>query len=121
VQHPPTPRDYFHALGLQSIAISRKPLIPHDAQSSLLRHKLCVSDLTSFGPPETKPFHRVSGTNENLCEDEDVKACRAVFGQGHYDLYEDAPSRASKRTSFFRCEGGGQAFNPFPARRRLVI
>ena len=102
-----TPANYFHALRRQVHRNFRKPLIIMTPKS-LLRHKLCVSDLDEFGP-ETS-FHRVLWDNEKLCEDEDVKRVVLCSGKVYYDLYEERAKQGIKDVFFLRME----QLYPFP-------
>jgi 2-oxoglutarate dehydrogenase E1 component len=75
---------------------------------SLLRHKLCVSDLADFGPGTT--FHRVLYDNDKLCEDEDVKRVVLCSGKVYYDLYEARAHQGIRDVYFLRLE----QLYPFP-------
>ncbi len=107
-----TPANYFHALRRQVRRNFRKPLVVMTPKS-LLRHKLCVSDLTDFGPGTT--FHRVLYDNEKLCEDDEVKRVVLCSGKVYYDLYEARAQAGSRDVFFLRLE---QLF-PFP-RQALI-
>ncbi len=107
-----TPANYFHALRRQVRRNFRKPLIVMTPKS-LLRHKLCVSDLADFGPGTT--FHRVLYDNDKLCEDEEVKRVVLCSGKVYYDLYEARAHQGIRDVYFLRLE---QLF-PFP-RQALI-
>ncbi|MGY8956417.1 MAG: 2-oxoglutarate dehydrogenase E1 component [Alphaproteobacteria bacterium] len=102
-----TPANYFHALRRQVHRNFRKPLVVMTPKS-LLRHKLCVSELADFGP-ETS-FHRVLYDNEKLCEDKDVKRVVLCSGKVYYDLFEERAKREIKDVFFLRME----QLYPFP-------
>ncbi len=102
-----TPANYFHALRRQVRRNFRKPLIIMTPKS-LLRHKLCVSDLDEFGPGTN--FHRVLYDNEKLCEDSEVKRVVLCSGKVYYDLFEARASREIKDVAFLRLE----QMYPFP-------
>ena len=96
-----TPANYFHALRRQLRRNFRKPLIVM-APKSLLRHKLCVSNLADMGPGTT--FHRYLYDNEVLCDDKDVKRVVLCSGKVYYDLYEERAKRGIKNIFFLRLE-----------------
>jgi 2-oxoglutarate dehydrogenase E1 component len=102
-----TPANYFHALRRQIRRNFRKPLVVMTPKS-LLRHKLCVSDLADFGPGTT--FHRVLYDNDKLCEDEDVKRVVLCSGKVYYDLYEARAHQGIRDVYFLRLE----QLYPFP-------
>jgi 2-oxoglutarate dehydrogenase E1 component len=96
-----TPANYFHALRRQLRRNFRKPLILM-APKSLLRHKLCISNLADMGPGTT--FHRYLYDNEVLCDDKDVKRVVLCSGKVYYDLYEERAKRGIKNIFFLRLE-----------------
>ncbi len=102
-----TPANYFHALRRQVRRNFRKPLVVMTPKS-LLRHKLCVSDLDDFGPGTT--FHRVLYDNEKLCEDSAVRRVVLCSGKVYYDLYEERAQRGIRDVFFLRLE----QLYPFP-------
>jgi 2-oxoglutarate dehydrogenase E1 component len=102
-----TPANYFHALRRQMRRNFRKPMIVMTPKS-LLRHKLCVSDLDDFGPDTT--FHRVLYDNEKLCEDSEVKRVVLCSGKVYYDLYEERAQQGIRDVFFLRLE----QLYPFP-------
>ena len=102
-----TPANYFHALRRQVRRNFRKPLVVMTPKS-LLRHKLCVSNLDSFGPGTT--FHRVLYDNEKLCEDKEVKRVVLCSGKVYYDLYEERAQQGIRDVFFLRLE----QLYPFP-------
>ena len=107
-----TPANYFHALRRQVRRNFRKPLVVMTPKS-LLRHKLCISDLDDFGPGKT--FHRVLYDNEKLCEDEEVKRVVLCSGKVYYDLYEARAQQGIRDVFFLRLE----QLYPF-ARKALI-
>ena len=102
-----TPANYFHALRRQMRRNFRKPLVVMTPKS-LLRHKLCVSDLLDFGPGTG--FHRVLWDNEKLCDDKDVKRVVLCSGKVYYDLFEERAKRGIDDVFFLRME----QLYPFP-------
>jgi 2-oxoglutarate dehydrogenase E1 component len=102
-----TPANYYHSLRRQVHRNFRKPLVIMTPKS-LLRHKLCVSDLDDFGPDTS--FHRVLWDNEQLCEDKDVKRVVLCSGKVYYDLFEERAKREIDDVFFLRLE----QLYPFP-------
>lgn len=102
-----TPANYFHALRRQVRRNFRKPMVVMTPKS-LLRHKLCVSNLDDFGPGTT--FHRVLYDNEKLCEDSEVKRVVLCSGKVYYDLYEERAQQGIRDVFFLRLE----QLYPFP-------
>ena len=86
-----TPANYFHALRRQIHRDFRKPLIIMTPKS-LLRNKLCVSNLDDFG--KNNSFHRIlwdhaSDSNNGfikLKKNEDIKKVILCSGKVYFDL-----------------------------------
>jgi len=113
-----TPANYFHVLRRQMHREFRKPLIIMTPKS-LLRHKKCVSNLSSFSKKST--FHRVleddSYSNvKNLLElkkkDEKIKKVVMCSGKIYYDLVEAREKIKNDKVTFVRIE----QLYPFPAK-----
>lgn len=85
-----TPANYFHALRRQVRRNFRKPLVVM-APKSLLRNKLCVSNLDEMGP--TSGFHRVLGEIDNMVEDEAIKRVVLCTGKVYFDLLQERRDR----------------------------
>ena len=81
-----TPANYFHVLRRQVRRDFRKPLIIMTPKS-LLRHKLCVSELEAMGPGTT--FHRVMHDMKPLCKDDKVQKVILCSGKIYYELFEE--------------------------------
>jgi len=110
-----TPANYFHILRRQLHRSFRKPLILVTPKS-LLRHKLCVSDKSSF--IDGSSFHRVlwddaeSGLSEtNLVPDKKIRRVVMCSGKVYFDLLEERDKRDIKDIYLLRFE----QFYPFPA------
>lgn len=101
-----TPANYYHILRRQMHRNFRKPLVLMTPKS-LLRHKLCVSNLDEFGPNST--FRRVI-KDETVA---DKKARRVVLctGKVYYDLFQAREERGIKDVAIVRIE----QLYPFPA------
>ena len=104
-----TPANYFHALRRQMCRDFRKPLVLFTPKS-LLRHKLCVSDLEAFTNQTT--FHRVLWDDDKGEINKSSEIKRVVFctGKVYYDLLEERRARGIKDVYLMRLE---QLF-PFP-------
>jgi 2-oxoglutarate dehydrogenase E1 component len=100
-----TPANYFHALRRQLRRDFRKPLIVMTPKS-LLRHKLCISNLKDF-VGDTR-FHRVLPDTTPL--DRDVKRVVLCSGKIYYDLFEAREKKAVRNVAIVRIE----QFYPFP-------
>ncbi len=95
-----TPANYFHALRRQVRRNFRKPLIVMSPKS-LLRHKLCVSDVkdfTDFG------FQRVIGETGTLVEDDKVRRVVLCSGKVYYDLLQARDDQGIDDVALVRVE-----------------
>ncbi len=104
-----TPANYFHVLRRQVRRNFRKPLVMMTPKS-LLRHKLCVSDLAEMGPGTT--FHRVLPETHGLVPDDKVKRVVLCSGKVYYDLLAERTERRIKDIAIVRLE----QIYPFPIR-----
>jgi 2-oxoglutarate dehydrogenase E1 component len=98
-----TPANYFHILRRQMLRSFRKPLVIMTPKS-LLRHKMCVSQLSEFLP----------GTSfRKVIDDTEVKKARRVVlcsGKVYYDLVEARAAKNIKDVAIVRIE----QFYPYP-------
>lgn len=102
-----TPANFFHVLRRQLHRKFRKPLIVMSPKS-LLRHKLCVSDLADFGPKTN--FKTVIGETEKLVADNKVRKVVVCSGKVYYDLLEERANRKINDIAIVRME----QYYPFP-------
>ncbi|PWC32747.1 2-oxoglutarate dehydrogenase E1 component [Azospirillum sp. TSO35-2] len=103
-----TPANLFHVFRRQIRRSFRKPLILFTPKS-LLRHKLCISDLSEMGPGST--FHRVLGETANdLAPNEKIRRIVVCSGKVYYDLLQERMSRGVKDVVILRLE----QLYPFP-------
>ncbi|MAZ76149.1 MAG: 2-oxoglutarate dehydrogenase E1 component [Micavibrio sp.] len=104
-----TPANYFHILRRQMCRDFRKPLILMTPKS-LLRHKLCVSNLEDFGPNST--FHRLlwDHDKESLAKPEKIKRVVFCSGKVYYDLLQERRARKIDDVMLIRLE----QLYPFP-------
>ncbi len=107
-----TPANYFHALRRQVRSKFRKPLVVM-APKSLLRHKLCVSNLDEMGPGTH--FRRVIGETATLVSDDKVKRVILCSGKVYYDLVQEREERGIDDVAIIRLE----QIYPWP-RDRLI-
>ena len=112
-----TPANYFHILRRQLHRSFRKPLMLMTPKS-LLRHKLCVSDLQMF--TDGSSFHRVlwddaespEGRSDiTLKPDAEIRRVVMCSGKVYYDLLEERDARGLDDVYLLRVE----QFYPFPA------
>jgi 2-oxoglutarate dehydrogenase E1 component len=110
-----TPANYFHILRRQIHRSFRKPLVLMTPKS-LLRHKLCISDLADF--THGSQFHRVlwddaqKGHSETrLKPDEEIRRVVLCSGKVYFDLLEERDARGIDDVYLLRVE----QFYPFPA------
>ncbi len=113
-----TPANYFHALRRQIHRDFRKPLIIMTPKS-LLRNKLCVSNLEDFG--KNTFFHRVLWDHAldpkqkqfiKLKKKEDIKKVILCSGKIYFDLLAAREKLKINNVVFFRVE----QLYPFPVK-----
>ena len=109
VVQPSAPFNYFHALRRQIHRDFRKPLICMTPKS-LLRHRLCVSDLHEFAHGDS--FHRLLWDRGDVDADENVRRVVMCSGKVYYDLFEEREKRGVRDVYLLRVE----QLYPFPAR-----
>lgn len=104
-----TPANYFHILRRQMCRDFRKPLILMTPKS-LLRHKLCVSNMEDFA--EGSSFHRVlwDTDQDSLAKPKDIKRVVLCTGKVYYDLLQERRDRKIKDVTLLRVE----QLYPFP-------
>ena len=109
VIQPTTPANYFHALRRQVRREFRKPLVVMSPKS-LLRHRLCVSDLGDFA--EGSSFHRVMPEADPLPSDDAVRRVVVCSGKVYYDLLQKRREAGIDDVALLRLE----QLYPFPDR-----
>jgi len=104
-----TPANYFHALRRQMCRDFRKPLVVMSPKS-LLRHKMCVSDISDFA--EGSSFHRVlwDTDRDTLAKPKDIKRVVLCTGKVYYDLLQERRDRKINDIMILRVE----QLYPFP-------
>jgi 2-oxoglutarate dehydrogenase E1 component len=104
-----TPANYFHILRRQMCRDFRKPLILMTPKS-LLRHKLCVSNMEDF--TEGSTFHRILWDHDDkkLDKPSDIKRVVICSGKVYYDLLQERRERKINNILLLRLE----QFYPFP-------
>jgi 2-oxoglutarate dehydrogenase E1 component len=103
-----TPANFFHVLRRQIHRKFRKPLVVMSPKS-LLRHKLCVSNLKDFA--SGTHFKKVIGETEKLVDDSKIKRVVICSGKVYYDLLEERTARKINDMAIIRME----QFYPFPS------
>lgn len=103
-----TPANYFHILRRQMHRNFRKPLVIMTPKS-LLRHKLCVSDLSELTAEKT--FRRViKDATKDLADGKKVRRVVLCSGKVYYDLLQARDERNIKDIALVRVE----QLYPFP-------
>ena len=104
-----TPANLFHAFRRQVRRNFRKPMVLFTPKS-LLRHKLCISNLAELGVGTS--FHRVlPETATDLVAGDKVKRVVVCTGKVYYDLLQERTARNVKDVALVRVE----QMYPFPA------
>ncbi|NIL57045.1 multifunctional oxoglutarate decarboxylase/oxoglutarate dehydrogenase thiamine pyrophosphate-binding subunit/dihydrolipoyllysine-residue succinyltransferase subunit [Salinispora arenicola] len=96
---PTTPANYFHLLRRQALSPKRKPLVVFTPKS-LLRHRLCVSDVQDFTTGTFRPVLPDSGAPPP----EQVKRVLLCSGKVYYDLFQARQERGVTDTAIVRVE-----------------
>jgi 2-oxoglutarate dehydrogenase E1 component len=104
-----TPANYFHALRRQLKRNFRKPLILMTPKS-LLRHKLCVSQLSEMA--EGSSFKFVIPETDELLPPDHIRRVVLCSGKVYYDLLAERRERGINDVAIIRLE----QFYPFPVR-----
>ena len=104
VLNPSTPANIFHALRMQMHRNFRVPMVIFTPKS-LLRHPLCLSDISDF---TNNQFQRIIDDNDTIKD----QVTRVVFCSGklYYDLLEKKNSLGVKDIAIVRIE----QIYPFP-------
>lgn len=102
-----TPANYYHILRRQIHRKFRKPLILMTPKS-LLRHKLCVSNLDEFATGTH--FQRVITEAHTLAADDQVRRVVLTSGKVYYDLFEAREKEGINDVAIVRIE----QYYPFP-------
>lgn len=103
-----TPANLFHILRRQLHRPFRKPLVLMTPKS-LLRHKLCVSELEEFAPGTT--FSRVYPEIDKLAAKDKVQRLILTSGKVYYDLLEARREQEIDDVAIVRVE----QYYPFPS------
>ena len=104
-----TPANYFHALRRQLKRDFRKPLIIMTPKS-LLRHKLCVSNLSDMA--ENTSFHRIILDPNKKLKDKNINRVVICSGKIFYHLYEEREKNNITDVKLLRLE----QIYPFPSK-----
>jgi multifunctional 2-oxoglutarate metabolism enzyme len=100
---PSTPANYFHLLRRQALSAKRKPLVVFTPKS-LLRHKLCVSQVDDFATGTFQPVLRDPGWNGTPVNPGAVKRVLLCTGKVYYDLLQARADRGITDTAILRME-----------------
>jgi 2-oxoglutarate dehydrogenase E1 component len=102
-----TPANFFHALRRQINRNFRKPLVVMSPKS-LLRHKLCVSNIEEFD--KGTAFKTVIGEEAKLVANDKIRKVIICSGKVYYDLFEERQNRKITDIAIIRLE----QYYPFP-------
>ncbi|MEU1606809.1 multifunctional oxoglutarate decarboxylase/oxoglutarate dehydrogenase thiamine pyrophosphate-binding subunit/dihydrolipoyllysine-residue succinyltransferase subunit [Micromonospora matsumotoense] len=100
---PSTPANYFHLLRRQALSTRRKPLVVFSPKS-LLRHKLCVSDVADFTTGGFQPVLADGGPGAASLSAEAVERVLLCSGKVYYDLAQARADRGIGDTAVIRVE-----------------
>src|SRR5690606_1939695 len=104
VAMPSTPANYFHLLRRQALSPKRKPLIVFTPKS-LLRHRLCVSQVSDFTSGGFQPV-----TDDASVDPGAVRRVLLCSGKIYYELFQARAERGLTDTALVRLE----QFYPLP-------
>ncbi|MER7458583.1 multifunctional oxoglutarate decarboxylase/oxoglutarate dehydrogenase thiamine pyrophosphate-binding subunit/dihydrolipoyllysine-residue succinyltransferase subunit [Micromonospora sp. NPDC126480] len=96
---PTTPANYFHLLRRQALSPKRKPLVVFTPKS-LLRHRLCISQVEDFTTGTFQPVLPDGGAPAP----EQVKRVLLCSGKVYYDLFQARQERGVTDTAIIRVE-----------------
>jgi 2-oxoglutarate decarboxylase len=96
---PTTPASYFHLLRRQALSPKKKPLVVFTPKS-LLRHKLCVSQVADFTSGTFQPVLPDTGVTDAGA----VKRVLLCSGKIYYDLIQARADRKITDTAIVRLE-----------------
>lgn len=96
---PTTPANYFHLLRRQALSPKRKPLVVFTPKS-LLRHRLCVSQVEDFTNGSFQPVL----LDGDAPAPEQVKRVLLCSGKVYYDLFQARQDRGVTDTAIIRVE-----------------
>jgi len=108
IVNPTTPANFFHLLRRQIHRDFRKPLVVFTPKS-LLRHRLCVSQLEEF-LEGTRFKQFIPETSKDLRSDEKIRKIVFSSGKVYYDLLQHRESQNIKDVALARIE----QLAPFP-------
>ncbi|MGI5214563.1 multifunctional oxoglutarate decarboxylase/oxoglutarate dehydrogenase thiamine pyrophosphate-binding subunit/dihydrolipoyllysine-residue succinyltransferase subunit [Plantactinospora sp. CA-290183] len=105
VAMPTTPASYFHLLRRQALSPKRKPLVVFTPKS-LLRHKLCVSNVEDFTTGTFQPVLPDGAGTAGVTAPapEAVKRVLLCTGKVYYDLVQARAERTITDTAIVRME-----------------
>jgi 2-oxoglutarate dehydrogenase E1 component len=106
-----TPANFFHALRRQLARPFRKPLI-NMSPKSLLRHPLCVSDISEFETNDNNTFHEYYDDPQmsTAAQAKKIKTVLFCSGKVYYDLLQRKQETSREDVAIIRIE----QLYPFP-------
>ncbi|HEX6500623.1 MAG TPA: multifunctional oxoglutarate decarboxylase/oxoglutarate dehydrogenase thiamine pyrophosphate-binding subunit/dihydrolipoyllysine-residue succinyltransferase subunit, partial [Micromonosporaceae bacterium] len=100
---PSTPANYFHLLRRQALSPKKKPLVVFTPKS-LLRNRLCVSDIADFTNGGFQPVIPDEGALGSPVDPTAVKRVLLCSGKVYYDLIQGRAQRNVTDTAIVRVE-----------------
>jgi 2-oxoglutarate dehydrogenase E1 component len=100
---PTTPANYFHLLRRQALSTKKKPLVVFTPKS-LLRHRLCVSQVADFTTGTFQPVMGDAGIGGRPLAANRVRRVLLCSGKLYYDLLQAREDREITDTAIIRVE-----------------
>jgi 2-oxoglutarate dehydrogenase E1 component len=100
---PTTPANYFHLLRRQALSTKKKPLVVFTPKS-LLRHRLCVSQVGDFTTGTFQPVMGDAGVDGRPLSRNKVRRVLLCSGKLYYDLLHAREERDITDTAIIRIE-----------------
>jgi 2-oxoglutarate dehydrogenase E1 component len=100
---PTTPANHFHLLRRQALSPKKKPLVVFTPKS-LLRHRLCVSQVADFTSAGFAAVAADRGVNGSPLDANAVRRVLLCSGKVYYDLLQARADRGIADTAILRLE-----------------
>jgi 2-oxoglutarate dehydrogenase E1 component len=100
---PTTPANHFHLLRRQALSEKKKPLVVFTPKS-LLRHRLCISQISDFTDHGFATVAADPGVNGTALDPAGVKRVLLCSGKVFYDLLQARADRSVTDTAIVRLE-----------------
>jgi 2-oxoglutarate dehydrogenase E1 component len=100
---PTTPANHFHLLRRQALSTKKKPLVVFTPKS-LLRHRLCISQVEDFTTGTFRSVLGDPGVNGTPLRPREVRRVLLCSGKVYYDLFQARADREITDTAIIRME-----------------